>query len=125
MLSDAVQTLPHRQTELTGLLFCRFRSSSSSKAFVAPCRPTGDQAAGAAGHREPGRPPGEPDGHRGYGLGPGERQPAQLHRLAGGRSQGAAQTHHGDDVRVTMMMMTVVMMVVTMVMECHYYAGVV
>ena len=60
--------------------------------FVILCRrPIGGQAARAAGCGEPGWPAGEPHGYRGYGFRPGERQPAQLHRFAGGRSQGTEQ----------------------------------
>lgn len=52
------------------------------------CRPIGSQAEGAARYREPGWPAREPHGYRGYGFRPCKRQPAQLHRFPGGRSQG-------------------------------------
>lgn len=75
------------------------------------CRPIGGQAAGAAGRGEPGWPAGEPHGYRGYGVRHCERQPAQLHRITGGRSQGTDDdegdiddSNIEDEATVTMMM---------------------
>lgn len=63
-------------------------TSSSAPLWRGSSQPIGGQAAGAARCGEPGWPAGEPHGYRGYSLGPGQRQPAQLHRFAGGRSKG-------------------------------------
>lgn len=69
------------------------------------CRPIGGQAAGAARCGKPGWPAWEPHGYRGDGLWPGKRQPAQLHRFTGGRSQGA-----GGDLMMMMTIKTTIMM---------------